>query len=139
YWMRESKTLATSEGAHRWVWDLHYPSPLSAQHEFPIAAVPHDTPRNPLGPIAVPGQYTVKLTVNGQSLTAPLTVKLDPRVKTSLPALQQKYALETRLASTLSRSSGSVLQTESVRRQIKKISPRASGSLGESLKALDSK
>jgi hypothetical protein len=139
YWMREPKALATSEGAHRWVWDLHYPSPISTQHEFPIAAVPHDTPRHPLGPTALPGQYTVKLTVNGQSSTAPLTVKLDPRVKTPLPALQQKFALETRLANALSRSSEAVLQAESVRGQIKKLSPQASGSVAESLKALDAK
>jgi photosystem II stability/assembly factor-like uncharacterized protein len=139
YWMREAKTLATGEGAHRWVWDLHYPSPVSTQHEFPIAAVPHDTPRYPLGPTALPGQYTIKLTVNGQSSTAPLTVKLDPRVKTPLAALQQKLTLETRLASALSRSSEAVLQAKSVRRQIKKISSGARGSMGESLKALDSK
>jgi hypothetical protein len=139
YWMREAKTLATSEGAHRWVWNLHYPSPVSAQHEFPIAAVPHDTPRNPLGPTALPGQYTVKLTVNGQSSSAPLTVKLDPRVKTPLAALQQKLALETRLANALSRSSEAVLQAKSVRGQIKKLSTQANGSASESLKTLDAK
>jgi hypothetical protein len=137
YWVREPKVLATSEGAHRWVWDLHYPVPLSTQHEYPIAGVPHDTPRNPLGPTAPPGQYTVRLTVNGQSSTAPLTVKLDPRVKATPAALQQKFALETRLANLLSRSSEGVLAAQSLRAQIKKSS--ANGSIAESLKALDAK
>ena len=139
YWMRESKTPGTSEGAHRWVWDLHYPAPISTQHEYPIAAVPHDTPRNPQGPTAQPGQYTVKLTANGQTSTAPLTVKLDPRVKTPLPALQQKFALETRLANALSPSSQSVLEAESLREQIKKLMPQATGTVADTLKSLDAK
>jgi hypothetical protein len=81
----------------------------------------------------------VKLTVNGQNLTAPLTVKLDPRVKTPLPALQQKFGLETRLANALSRGSEAELQAESVEEQIKKLPSSASGSVGEALKALDAK
>ncbi len=139
YWMPEARTLATSEGAHRWVWDLHYPSPVSTQHEYPISSTPHDAPRNPLGPSALPGQYTVKLTVNGQASTVPLTVKLDPRVKATPLALQQKFALETRLANDLSQSSEAVLQAESVRKQIKKLSAQASGGTGDALKSLDAK
>src|SRR5882724_8036443 len=139
YWAREPKAVATSEGTHRWVWDLHYPSPISAQHEYPISAVPHDTPRNPLGPTALPGEYTIKLTANGRALAAPLTVKLDPRVKPTALALQQKFALETRLATALGRSSEAVLPAESVREQIKKVSAQASGPVSDSLKALDAK
>ena len=139
YWVREAKALATSEGAHRWVWDLHYPPPLSNKHEYPISAVPHDTPRHPLGPTALPGEYTIKLTANGRALAAPLTVKLDPRVKATSLALQQKFALETRLATALGRSSEAVLQAESVREQIKKVSAQASGPVSDSLKALDAK
>ncbi len=55
--------------------------PLSMRHEYPIAAVPHDTPRGPLGPTVLPGTYRVRLTVDGKPCTAPLTVKMDPRVK----------------------------------------------------------
>ena len=80
YWIRMPKILPASAGMHRWVWDLHYPSPASSRHEYPISAVPYDTPRSPLGPLAVPGEYTAKLTVNGHTFTAPLTVKIDPRV-----------------------------------------------------------
>jgi hypothetical protein len=90
-----------------------------------------------LGPTALPGEYTIKLTANGRALAAPLTVKLDPRVKATPLALQQKFALETRLASALSSSSEAVLQAESVRDQIKKVSTQAS--VGDSLKALDAK
>jgi len=45
------------------------------------------------GPIDMPGSYTVKLTVDGKSFTAPLTLKMDPRVKTPPAGLQQQFDL----------------------------------------------
>ena len=60
---------------HRFVWDLHYAPPKGVRGSF----------RGPAGPLAVPGEYTVKLTANGKSRTQPLTIKLDPRVKTPQP------------------------------------------------------
>ena len=38
--------------------------------------------RRPMTPWAPPGRYTVRLTVNGQAYTQPLTLRLDPRVTT---------------------------------------------------------
>src|SRR5258706_2474985 len=105
YWVRPFRSLPTDAGMHRWVWDLHYPPPTSIRHEYPIAAVPHDTPRFPLGPTAMAGQYTVRLTVNGKSHTAPMTLKMDPRVKTSTASLENKFQAETRLAAIVSQSS----------------------------------
>ena len=44
-------------------------------------------------PWAPPGQYTVRLTVDGKTYTQPLTLKLDPRVKTSPAGLAQLASL----------------------------------------------
>jgi hypothetical protein len=137
YWVKPFRALSTTAGMHRSVWDLHYTAPVSTRHEYPIAAIPHRTPRLPLGPDAVPGQYTVRLTANGQSLTAPLTVKMDPRVKTPIAGLQQQFQLETKLASMLTSSSQAVLQAKSIRDQVKKIAGQASGRAAEALKSLD--
>ena len=57
YWIRMPKALPADAGMHRWVWDLHYAAPTSLRHEYPISAVPRDTPRSPLGPNALPGEY----------------------------------------------------------------------------------
>src|SRR5919197_264673 len=65
YWVRPPRTLSATKGMHRFVWDLRYPSPGAVHHEYPISAIPADTPREPLGVLAVPGAYSVKLTVNG--------------------------------------------------------------------------
>jgi hypothetical protein len=42
-------------------------------------------------PWVMPGNYTVKLTVNGKTYTQPLVVRMDPRVKTSTADLQQQF------------------------------------------------
>jgi photosystem II stability/assembly factor-like uncharacterized protein len=137
YWVKPHQTLSTSAGMHRWVWDLHYTAPVSTRHEYPIAAVPHRTPRVPLGPDALPGQYTVRLTVDGQTSTAPLTIKMDPRVKTPWAGLQQQFQLETKLAAMLTNSSQAVMEAKSIRDQVKKLAAQASGPAAEALKNLD--
>lgn len=76
YWVRPFEPLSTAAGMHRWIWDLR-PTP----------------PPRPAGggggggfgrggaTTVLPGVYTVKLSVRGNSYTQPLTVKLDPRTK----------------------------------------------------------
>ena len=139
YWIRMPKTLSTAAGMHRWVWDLHYPAPAAVRHQYPISAVPHDTPRQPLGTHALPGDYTVRLTANGQTFTAALTVKMDPRVKTPPAGLQQMFNLETRLASLLTSSSEAVIQARSIREQVDKLSGKASGSAAEAIETFKKK
>jgi hypothetical protein len=80
-----TKTIPASQGMNRFVWNLRYDDPA----EIPGAFYTGDAPR---GPIANPGTYTVKLTVNGKSQTVPLTLILDPREK-SAPGLAPKFAL----------------------------------------------
>ena len=138
YWIRMQKILSANAGMHRWVWDLHYPSPASLQHQYPISAVPYDTPRTPQGPLALPGEYTVRLTANGRTFTAPLTVKIDPRVNTPRAGLEQQFNLETHLAAELTASTEAVTQARSLVDQLHKLGPQ-SGKLAESIKALDQK
>ena len=133
YWIRMPKTLSNDAGMHRWVWDLRYPAPTSVKHQYPISAVPHDTPREPLGPRAVPGDYTLRLTVGGHSSTATLSVRPDPRVKTSPAALQQMFALQTRLATLLTTNSEAVLAARSLQLQLNQLSGKASGPAAEAI------
>jgi photosystem II stability/assembly factor-like uncharacterized protein len=139
YWVRMPRTLSVEAGMHRWVWDLHYTKPFSTRYDYPIAAVPHDTPRLPQGPNALPGQYTVRLTVSGHSSTQPLTIKMDPRVTTSPEGLSQLFQLQSRLAAVLSESSEAVIQAHSVQDQLHKLASQASGSVADAISALDKK
>jgi len=79
-WARPPARLAATAGAHRFVWDLRGPPPEAARRALPISAIWHDTPAEPLGPLVAPGDYAVRLTVDGRVLTQPLPVRADPRL-----------------------------------------------------------
>jgi hypothetical protein len=49
YWPGMTGPLPASAGMHRWVWDLRGTTPTATRYEYPIAAVPHRTPRTPQG------------------------------------------------------------------------------------------
>jgi photosystem II stability/assembly factor-like uncharacterized protein len=139
YWVRPSRVLSAEAGMHRWLWDMHYPQVPGIEPEYPIAAVPHNTAPQPTGPWAMPGQYTVVLTVNGKSYTQPLTIKIDPRVKTPLAGLQQQFTLSHELYTQLLALSPAVEQATAARKQLKDLESRASGEALASVKALDQK
>ncbi len=97
YWVRPPRVLSATVGEHRFVWDLHYQPIPQRRVSFPIAAIVHDTPQQSTSPWVMPGTYTVRLTVDGKPFTQPLTVTMDPRVKTSREGLAQQLALSLKV------------------------------------------
>lgn len=53
------------------------------------------------GPTIVPGAYSVALQYGSQRLTAPLTLKLDPRIHPAAGDLEARYALEMQLRNAI--------------------------------------
>jgi hypothetical protein len=117
YWFAPVEALPKQAGLNRFVWDLRHPNPQALPYayfgslleytEYTLAdhAVPTDTPRQqPQGPLATPGDYTVELTVGGQTYRQPLTVKLDPRVRTSEADLDDQLAIARRVTDAMSAS-----------------------------------
>jgi hypothetical protein len=96
YWIRPPQRLATARGHHRFVWDLRREPPGGSRRQFSIAAVLENTPSGPQGPFVHPGNYTVRLTVDGVTSEKPLEVRLDPRVDISEEALQLQTDLSLR-------------------------------------------
>jgi len=140
YWVRQTQILSAETGMHRFVWDVHYPAPDSLSHEFPISAIYKDTLEYPLGAWALPGSYTVKLTVDGRSYTQPLSVKMDPRIKTSLADLRKQFVTESGAVEGMNESFEALAQVHSVRAQLKDRAAKAGkGALGEAIAALDKK
>ena len=119
YWLRPAQPPSAAPGMHRWVWDLRYETPRTAQRGFPIAAVPGDTPSEPEGPLAVPGRYKVRLTIDGHHWEQPLTVVPDPRLPADTDALAAQLALEQPLAAALDQSTVALLTIRSLRAQLK--------------------
>ena len=82
YWIRPQQILSNKVGAHRFLWDLHYPS-LKVSPAYPISATYKNTAPDPTSPWVLPATYVVKLSINGESFTKDLVVKMDPRVTTT--------------------------------------------------------
>jgi hypothetical protein len=77
--------------------------------------------------------------VNGQTFTAPLTVKIDPRVKTPRDGLVQMFQLQSRLASLMTHSTEDVTQARSAHEQLQKLAEQASGPLADAVSTLHKK
>ena len=97
YWVRPPQTLSDKPGLHRFFWDMHGEPLPGVEPEYPMTAVYRETLPEATAPWVVPGSYAVVLTAGGQSLTQPLTVKLDPRIKASAADLTKQFALSKRL------------------------------------------
>jgi hypothetical protein len=125
YWIRPSQTLSAQAGFHRFVWDLHHPPPDAIDHEYPIAAVYRNTVRHPLGPWALPGDYTVRVTVGGKTQTQPLKVEMDPRVTASPDDLRAQFELGTRITGAMHSCFEALQQVKALRKDLAAVRERA--------------
>ena len=138
YWARPTQILSGAAGMHRFVWDLHYDSPKSLSHEYPISAILHDTPKYPLGAWALPGEYTLELTVDGKKYHQTLRVKMDPRIKTSMNDLAKQYDMQMGAVAGMNKSFEALAQVRSVRTQLKERAMKAAkGAVADAIAALD--
>jgi photosystem II stability/assembly factor-like uncharacterized protein len=141
YWIRPPQPLRVDAGMHRFVWDLHYPPPEGARRSYPMTAVFGDTPSMPQGPWVLPGEYTVRLTVDGQTQEQPLQVKMDPRVKTPVKGLELQFVIARRSWEGIGTVQAALKQVRALRTRLKDLSEPAGkdGALAEALATLDKK
>jgi photosystem II stability/assembly factor-like uncharacterized protein len=97
YWIRPPQLVSTRAGLHRFLWDMHYTPVKDVEPEFPISATYRNTAPQATSPWVAPGDYTVVLTADGKTFSQPLTVAMDPRVKTSAADLQKQFDLSWQL------------------------------------------
>jgi photosystem II stability/assembly factor-like uncharacterized protein len=142
YWYRPPQVLSTASGMHRFLWDMHY-QPLSGaggRGGLPMTAIAHNTAPSPNSPWVAPGQYTVKLMVNGKSYTQPITVRMDPRVKTLPATLAEQSNLTKALYDGVLGTQAALRQLRSIRAQVKTLQERAGqGPLTQTLADFDKK
>ncbi|MGO8817242.1 MAG: WD40/YVTN/BNR-like repeat-containing protein [Terriglobia bacterium] len=139
YWVRMPATLSNAPGMHRFVWDLRGTPPHSSGYSYPISAVPHDTPREPLGPSVLPGQYTVRLTAGGKTFSAPIKVIMDPRVTTRAAGLRQQHEIENHLAEMMNESFVAQAEVRGLDKQLDALSKQANGAVADAVAALHKK
>ncbi|HUD67082.1 MAG TPA: hypothetical protein VMQ17_21040 [Candidatus Sulfotelmatobacter sp.] len=126
-------------GMNRVTWDLRYESPRLIALRTVAPDNPHiwDEPRfresdsRPIthwgsrpaevGPIVAPGKYTVRLKVEDQSYTQPLTVVRDPRAPGSDADIELSVKTLLRISGDISRAADTVNQIEWLRKQLEVI------------------
>jgi len=126
-------------GMNRVPWDLRHNSPRLVALRTLAPDNPHiwDEPRfrdsdsrsithwgsKPAegGPVVAPGKYVVRLNVDGQSFSQPLTVARDPRVTASDADIEQSVKTLLAIRDDISRVSDTVNRIEWLRKQLEDV------------------
>jgi hypothetical protein len=111
------KTIPAKEGMNRFAWDLRHDDPIEIPGSFYSST-------GPKGPLALPGDYQVKLTVGGKSQTAPLHLAIDPRNKGQDAALQKQFTLAMQVNDRISQLHRAVNEIRDLRSQIQDLHKR---------------
>ena len=115
---QRGERLPAEAGLNRFSWDLRYEKPT----QVPGAA---SWGGRPEGPLALPGKYEARLTVaGGKALTAPLEIKLDPRLKTPQADLVKQFDLMQKIAARVKEDHDAVKQIRDLRVQLKALETR---------------
>jgi photosystem II stability/assembly factor-like uncharacterized protein len=140
----EGKIVRTLEskarnGINRVPWDLRYDSPRLVALQTVAPDNPHiwqeprfrDSDSRPIthwgtkpaegGPIVAPGKYTVRLKIDNQSFTQPLTVVRDPRITASDADIDLSVKTLLAIRDDISHVSDTVNRMEWLRKQVEDI------------------
>jgi hypothetical protein len=138
FWEAPPVALPANVGANRVNWDLRYAPPAVFAHTYELAANPGLTPPSPEGPLALPGTYRLRLTVDGRSYTQSVTVRPDPKSAATPVALQAQHTLQMKLMKGLQASWEGYQQAAALREAAHRaIPPNASTEVTTALAALD--
>ena len=134
---RNAGSLPADAGLNRFVWDLRYEGATKVP-KAPLWGGDTD------GPKALPGNYQVRLTVLGQSYTAPLEIKADPRLKISQQDLAQQFDLLVKIRDKVTETDDAIIQIRDLRGQIHAMNTRLKNDpraqvIADAGKALDTK
>lgn len=110
-------TFTLKKGHNRYIWDLRYPGQTVKADE----GDQYFGPRG--GPVAVPGNYTVRVSKGDWSNEQPLTVKMDPRVKeagTTPADLQAQLELNKKIRDAIGRAEKIAAQVDTLQSRLEK-------------------
>jgi photosystem II stability/assembly factor-like uncharacterized protein len=105
---------ARKAGTNRFVWDLRYPGATTFEGMILWSA------RAEIGPLAVPGEYAVRLTAGSFTQTRPLRIAKDPRLPhISQADLEKQFQLAMEVRDKTSEANQMVIRIRELRKQVK--------------------
>ncbi|MCS5638839.1 MAG: glycosyl hydrolase, partial [Candidatus Marinimicrobia bacterium] len=105
-------TAETKKGMNRFVWNMRYQD----AKKVPGAVMWGGTH---IGPKAVPGEYQVRMTVNGKSQTQSFLILKDPRIATTQADFQAQFDLLMEIRDRTSEINQKVITIRSIKSQVK--------------------
>ena len=136
YWIRPQEILSGEAGGQRFIWDMKY-TPLDVPPQYPIAATYMNTEPNPTSPWVMPGNYNVKLIVDGKTYSQPLKVRIDPRIKTSTVDLKKQHDLSLAAYEARIKTMATLKSIGELRQNLKNRMANANSAAADHLKYLD--
>jgi len=109
--------IPAKAGLNQFTWDLRYEPPKK------IPAAIYDE-GEPSGPLVLPGNYQVRLTVGAKNFNAPLAVTMDPRVNTSAEDLRKQFDLMLRMRDRVDEMNKAILAIRDLRGQLQAFEKR---------------
>jgi photosystem II stability/assembly factor-like uncharacterized protein len=120
FWARLPRILSAAPGHHRFLWDMQFPQvPGMDMDPDENLATPGDTPPVSTAPWVLPGNYTVRLIAGGKTISEPLKVAMDPRVKTPPADLEQQFALAKSIYDEVIHANSALHEIKALRAQLK--------------------
>jgi photosystem II stability/assembly factor-like uncharacterized protein len=119
-WARPPRVLSASSGHHRFLWDMQYPQ-VPGMSTGPDAeqAIPYNTPSVSTAPWVMPDTYTVRLIAGGKTLSEPLKIVMDPRVKTPRADLEEQFTVAKSIYDDIMRATTTMHEITVLRDQLK--------------------
>jgi photosystem II stability/assembly factor-like uncharacterized protein len=124
--------VPTQAGLNRFVWNLRYPDATTFPGLIMWAG-------SVTGPVAAPGKYQVRLTVDGKSQTQSFTVNKDPRLDTTPEDYAKQLTLALQVRDKLSAANGAVVRIREVRKQLDEFAKRDNQQVASAAKELAGK
>jgi photosystem II stability/assembly factor-like uncharacterized protein len=119
-WARQPRVLSNAPGHHRFLWEMQYPQ-VPGMSTGPDAdqAVPYNTPSVSTAPWVMPDMYTVRLIAAGKTFSEPLTIMMDPRVKTPRVELEEQFTVAKAIYDDVMRATAGIHEIAVLRDQLK--------------------
>jgi photosystem II stability/assembly factor-like uncharacterized protein len=105
-------TVPLVAGVHHFTWDLQY-APVTP---FPGMVLWGATTN---GPLALPGSYQARLTVDGQVFTQPITVKKHPLYTITDADMKAQFDLASRIRDKVNEANEAIIQIRRIKTQLK--------------------
>ena len=104
---------AVEQGSHTFRWDLRYPAWTDFEGRIMWAA-------RPVGPTAVPGTYTVRMTVDdGAPLTRDFEVRINPNLAgVTVADLRERFELAIEIRDRVSEANEAVIKARDIKGQV---------------------